>query len=72
MPTAGNVSDVKAAPAFLKHSVRMRYLLADKGYDADQLQRSLRDAGADPAIPGRCSRKRAICYNKERYRGRHF
>ena len=24
----------------------MRYLLADKGYDADQLRRSLRDAGA--------------------------
>jgi transposase len=40
----------------------MRYLRADKGYDADQLRRSLRDAGAVPVIPGRRSRKRAICY----------
>jgi hypothetical protein len=39
------------------------YLLADKGCDADQLRRSLRDAGAVPVISGRRSRKRAICYN---------
>jgi transposase len=50
----------------------MRYLRADKGYDADQLRRSLRDAGAVPVIPGRRSRKRAICYDKERYRGRYL
>jgi transposase len=34
--------------------------------DSDQLRRSLRDAGAVPVIPGRRSRKRAICYDKER------
>jgi transposase len=72
MLTAGNVSDVKAAPALLKQAGRMRYLLADKGYDADQLRRSHRDSGAVPVIPGRRSRKRAICYDKERYRGRHL
>lgn len=71
MLTAGNVSDVKAAPALLKQAGRMRYLLADKGYDADQLRRSLRDAGAVPVIPGRRGRKRGICYDKERYRGRY-
>src|SRR5450759_754899 len=63
MLTAGNVSDVKAAPALLKQAGRMRYLLADKGYDADQLRRSLRDADAVPVIPDRRSRKRAICYD---------
>jgi transposase len=52
--------------------IERRYLLADKGYDADQLRRSLRDAGAVPVIPGRRSRKRAICYDKERYRDRHL
>jgi IS5 family transposase len=57
MLTAGNVSDVKAAPALLKQAGRMRYLLADKGYDADQLRRSLRDAGAVSVIPGRRNRK---------------
>jgi len=72
MLTAGNASDVKAAPALLKQAGRMRYLLADKGYDADQLRRSLRDAGAVPVIPGRRSRKRGICYDKERYRGRYL
>ena len=58
MLTAGNVSDVKAAPAFLEWAGRMRYLLADKGYDADRLRRWLRDAGAVPVIPGRRNRKR--------------
>lgn len=50
----------------------MRYLLADKGYDADRLRRSLRAAGAVPVIPGRRNRKRVIRYDKERYRGRHL
>ncbi|WP_231621871.1 IS5 family transposase [Sphingomonas sp. Ag1] len=45
MLTAGIVSDIKAAPALLQRAGRMRYLLADKGYDANQLRRSLRDAG---------------------------
>jgi IS5 family transposase len=64
MLTAGNVSDIKAALALLQRARRMRYLLADKGYDADQLRRSLRDAGAVPVIPGRRNRKRAIRYDK--------
>ncbi|RYY14098.1 MAG: IS5 family transposase [Alphaproteobacteria bacterium] len=72
MLTAGNVSDIKAAPALLRRAGRMRYLLADKGYDADHLRRSLRDAGAVPVIPGRRNRKRTIRYDKDRYRGRHL
>nr|WP_288410779.1 IS5 family transposase [uncultured Sphingomonas sp.] len=72
MLTAGNVSDVKAAPVLLERATRMRYLLADKGYDADLLRRSLRDAGAVPVIPGRRNRKRTIRYDKDRYRGRHL
>ncbi len=72
MLTAGNVSDVKAAPALLERAGRILYLLADKGYDADRLRRSLRDAGTVPVIPGRRNRKRAIRYDKDRYRGRHL
>jgi len=72
MLTPGNISDIKAAPALLERAGRMRYLLGDKGYDADGLRRSLRDAGATPVIPGRCNRKRAIRYDKQRYRGRHL
>jgi transposase len=50
----------------------MRYLLGDKGYDADSLRRSLRETGAIPVILGRCNRKRTIRYDKQRYRGRHL
>jgi transposase len=71
MLTPGNISDIKAAPALLERAGRIRYLLGDKGYDADNLRRELREAGATPVIPGRCSRKRAIRYDKQRYRGRH-
>jgi len=72
MLTACNVSDVKAAPALLERAGRMRYLLADKGYDADRLRRSIRDVGALPVIPGRRNRKHTICYDKQRYRTRHL
>lgn len=61
--TAGNVNDIKAAPALLYRAGRMRYLLADKGYDADHLRRSLRDARAVSVIPGRRNRKRTIRYD---------
>ncbi len=72
MLTGGNVSDIKAAPALLERAGRMRYLLGDKGYDADRLRRSLRENGAVPVIPGRRNRKRAIRYDKNRYRSRHL
>jgi transposase len=66
------VADVKAAPELLARIGRTRYVLADKGYDADALRRSLRQAGAVPVIPGRRSRKRVIRYDKQRYRDRHL
>jgi transposase len=72
MLTPGNVSDIKAAPALLGRAGRMRYLLGDKGYDADSLRRALREVGATPVIPGRRNRKRAVRYDKERYRARHL
>jgi transposase len=72
MLTAGNVSDVKAAPALLERAGRMRYLVGDKGYDADRLRRMAREAGAIPVISGRRNRKRTIRYDKDRYRGRHL
>jgi transposase len=71
MLTPGNISDVSAAPALLERAGRIRYLLGDKGYDSDQLRRSLREAGAVPVIPGRRNPKRAIRYDK-RYRDRHL
>jgi len=72
MLTAGDVSDTKAATALLEPTGRMRYILADNGYDADGLRRSLREAGAVPVIPGRRNRKYDIRYDKNRYRSRHL
>ncbi|PTW44203.1 DDE family transposase [Sphingomonas faeni] len=65
MLTPGNVSDIKAAPSLLEHADRMPYLLGDKGYDADSLRRSLREAGAVHVISGRGNRKRTIRYDKD-------
>ena len=72
MLTAGNVSDVSAAPALLGCAGRIKYLLGDKGYDADALRRTLREAGTTPVIPGRHNRKQTIQYDKRRYRDRYL
>ncbi|WP_429807211.1 IS5 family transposase [Ensifer sp. B1-9] len=72
MLTAGNVSDVKAAPALLERAGPMRYLLGDKGYDANSLRKALRENGTSPVIPGRLNRKRTIRYDQQRYRGRYL
>ncbi len=72
MLTPGNVADVTAAPALLARMGRARYVLADKGYNADLLRRSLRQAGAVPVIPGRSNRKRTVRYDRERYKDRHL
>jgi hypothetical protein len=43
---------VKAAPELLARlGARTRYLLADKGYDADPLRRSVRERGAVRSSP---------------------
>ena len=63
---------MKAAPELLARMGRARYAVADKGYDADPLRRSLRRAGAVPVIPGRSNRKRQVRYDRKRYRGRHL
>jgi len=46
-------------------------VLGDKGYDADDLRRRLRQARAAPVIPGRCNRKRKPVLDKARYKERH-
>ena len=45
--TPGNVADITAAP-LLARAGGARYVLADKGYDADALRQTLRYAGPCP------------------------
>ena len=69
--TPGNASDVKTAPEVVAAAPgRIRRLLADRGYDADPLRRSLRALGTTPVIPGRRSRRRPVRHDARRYRGR--
>ena len=60
------------APELLQRAHRARYVLADKGYDADALRRTLRQAGVVPVIPGRITRKRPVRHDRARYRDRHL
>ena len=51
--------------------LRPQYLAGDKGYDGNQVRRELRKRGIIPIIPPRKNRKRAVAYDKERYRERN-
>lgn len=70
--TPGNIADTTAAPGLLARLSGARYLIADKGYDANALRDDLRRRGTVPVIPGRANRTRTITYDKRRYRERHL
>ena len=72
MLTPGNVSDIAAADDLILRAGSMRYLIADKGYDADAFRRRLRAGKTVPVIPGRSNRKRKIRYDRTRYKDRHL
>jgi transposase len=60
--TAGQVSDYTGAAALLENLPQARWLLADRGYDADWFRKALADRGTQPCIPGRKSRKKTVKY----------
>jgi transposase len=69
--TPGNASDIKAAPEVIAAVPgRIRRLVADRGYDADALRRTLRSGGTSPVIPGRRTRKRKVRHDQVRYKDR--
>ena len=70
--TRGNEADSPVAPRLLVGLKGARYLLADKGYDANSLRKHLRQSAIVPVIPGRSNRKRVIRYDKKRYKSRHL
>ena len=65
--TAGNIPDITMAEDLLAEVDTCRYVLADKGYDADALRTAIRDKGARPVITWRRTRKRKIRFDKRRY-----
>ncbi len=68
--TPGNISDIAVAGRLIEAVGHVQHLIADKGYDADALRAQLRTVGTTPIIPGRCNRKKAIRYDKRRYKDR--
>ncbi len=70
--TAGNVADIRAAPALIAKAGLPRHLIADKGYDADALRQAARREGCVPIIPGKSNRKRKMPLDRRRYRDRHL
>jgi transposase len=69
--SAGNLSDYKGALALLSSLPKAKWLLADRGYDADWFRNALKDNETEPCIPSRRNRKVAIPHDTERYRQRH-
>ncbi|MDV2968793.1 IS5 family transposase [Nitratireductor aquimarinus] len=69
--TAGQVSDYTGAAALLDELPRAKWLLADRGYDADRYRDALQAKGITPCIPGRKSRNKTIKYDKRRYKRRN-
>ena len=70
--TAGNVSDIRAAGDLVASIRRPARLIADRGYDADALRKTLTENGTKPVIPGRRNRKRRVRHDRKRYRDRHL
>lgn len=64
--TAGQVSDYVGACALLSGLPRVKWLLGDRGYDADWFREALQDKGIRAYIPGRKKRKTLIKYDQRR------
>lgn len=72
MLTGGEVSDYKAVPALLAMPVgKPRLMLADKGYDGDDVRQSLLLKGVMPVIPPKANRRTPAPCDFHRYRDRN-
>ena len=69
--TAGQVSDYIGARALLSGLPNVKWLLGDRGYDADWFREALQDIGIRACIPGRKKRKTPVKYDKRRYKRRN-
>ena len=60
-------SDYIGARALLSGLPNVKWLLGDRGYDADWFREALQDKGIRACIPGRKKRKTPVKYAKLRY-----
>ena len=69
--TAEQVSDYIGARALLSGLPKVKWLLGDRGYDADWFREALQDKGIRACIPGRKKRKTPVKFDKRRYKRRN-
>ena len=69
--TVGQVSDYIGAVALGGSLPKIKWLLGDRGYDADWFREALEDKGIGACIPGRKQRKKTVTYDKRRYKRRN-
>jgi transposase len=67
----GQISDYEGARELLDSLPKAKYLLADRGYDADWFRERLHSKGVTPCIPSRKNRKVQYEYDKTLYKQRH-
>ena len=72
MLTPGNVHDCKVAQQCIKALPPSRELVADKGYDSDELRAWLRKRNTHAIIPPRRNRKVQYDYDRTIYRRRNI
>jgi transposase len=68
--TAGQVADCTQAAALLG-ARQSRFVIADKGYDADLIIQHIEAAGATPVIPSKVNRKAPRPCSKTLYKQRN-
>ena len=69
--TAGNVNDCTAASSMIdKMPATAKTLLADKGYDTDEIREELKKKKIEARMPSKANRKEPIPRDEEKYAGR--
>ena len=69
--TAGHVSDFVPAQECLEAAPKTSAVIADRGYDSDELREFIKERGAKPVIPPKKNRKVQYRYDKALYQTRH-
>jgi len=69
--TAGQVSDFVPAQECLEAAPKAAAVIADRGYDSDELRDFIKERGATPVIPPKKNRRIQYRYDKALYKTRH-
>jgi transposase len=70
--TAGQASDIASAKDLIGHLAPGSMLLADNGYDANELRITFTDRKAWANIPPKVNRQDPICFSKHLYKARNL